>query len=254
MADYGMEALAYELNVARPRAGPRRRRTSSRRGTRRAALRGRRAGPDQPHRVDLARRQRSRLPQRRPSTSWSPPTPRRPRPARRRRRPAAGRDDLRHARTPRPRSSRSSRVLRARPACGVPVMISGTITDASGRTLSGQTTEAFWNSVAPRRPLSVGLNCALGARQLRPYVQELSRVAPVLVSTPPERRPAQRVRRLRRDAGDDGGGAPRVRRARAREHRRRLLRHHAGAHPRHRRGGARPAAPASRSPASSLPG
>src|SRR3954470_17781597 len=67
----------------------------------------------------------------------------------------------------------------------VPVMISGTITDASGRTLSGQTTEAFWNSVAHARPLSVGLNCALGARALRQYVQELSRVAPTFVSTHP---------------------------------------------------------------------
>ena len=67
----------------------------------------------------------------------------------------------------------------------VPVMISGTITDASGRTLSGQTTEAFWNSVAHARPLSVGLNCALGAKALRQYVQELSRIAPVFVSTHP---------------------------------------------------------------------
>ncbi|HEU5039426.1 MAG TPA: homocysteine S-methyltransferase family protein, partial [Gemmatimonadales bacterium] len=67
----------------------------------------------------------------------------------------------------------------------LPVMISGTITDASGRTLSGQVTEAFWNSVAHARPLSIGLNCALGAAALRPYVQELSRVAPVLVSTHP---------------------------------------------------------------------
>ncbi len=67
----------------------------------------------------------------------------------------------------------------------VPVMISGTITDASGRTLSGQTTEAFWNSVAHARPLSVGFNCALGPAALRQYVQELSRVAPVLVSTHP---------------------------------------------------------------------
>ncbi len=67
----------------------------------------------------------------------------------------------------------------------VPVMISGTITDASGRTLSGQTTEAFWNSVAHARPLTVGLNCALGAKALRQYVQELSRVAPTFVSTHP---------------------------------------------------------------------
>jgi 5-methyltetrahydrofolate--homocysteine methyltransferase len=67
----------------------------------------------------------------------------------------------------------------------VPVMISGTIVDASGRTLSGQVTEAFWNSVAHGRPISVGLNCALGADALRQYVQELSRVAPVFVSTHP---------------------------------------------------------------------
>ena len=67
----------------------------------------------------------------------------------------------------------------------VPIMISGTITDASGRTLSGQTTEAFWNSVAHARPLTVGLNCALGAKALRQYVQELSRVAPTFVSTHP---------------------------------------------------------------------
>ncbi|MFL5519883.1 MAG: methionine synthase, partial [Gemmatimonadales bacterium] len=67
----------------------------------------------------------------------------------------------------------------------VPIMISGTITDASGRTLSGQTTEAFWNSVAHARPITIGLNCALGAKDLRPYVQELSRIAPTYVSTHP---------------------------------------------------------------------
>ncbi|MSO65554.1 MAG: methionine synthase, partial [Alphaproteobacteria bacterium] len=66
-----------------------------------------------------------------------------------------------------------------------PIMISGTITDASGRTLSGQTTEAFWNAVAHARPLSVGLNCALGAAALRPYVQELSRVAATFTSVHP---------------------------------------------------------------------
>ncbi|HVT37569.1 MAG TPA: methionine synthase [Gemmatimonadaceae bacterium] len=67
----------------------------------------------------------------------------------------------------------------------IPVMISGTITDASGRTLTGQTTEAFWNSVAHAKPLSVGLNCALGAKDLRPYIQELARVAPCYVSVHP---------------------------------------------------------------------
>ncbi|HTC85650.1 MAG TPA: methionine synthase, partial [Candidatus Acidoferrum sp.] len=66
-----------------------------------------------------------------------------------------------------------------------PVIISGTITDASGRTLSGQTTEAFWTSVMHARPLAVGLNCALGPRALRQYVQELSRLAPIPVSVYP---------------------------------------------------------------------
>ena len=67
----------------------------------------------------------------------------------------------------------------------LPVMISGTITDASGRTLSGQTTEAFWNSVRHAEPFMVGLNCALGASDLRPYVAELARVADTRVSAHP---------------------------------------------------------------------
>lgn len=67
----------------------------------------------------------------------------------------------------------------------LPIMISGTITDASGRTLSGQTTEAFWNSIAHCRPISVGLNCALGADALRPYVEELSAKARTYVSAHP---------------------------------------------------------------------
>lgn len=67
----------------------------------------------------------------------------------------------------------------------MPVMISGTITDASGRTLSGQTAEAFWNSLAHVQPLSIGLNCALGAEQLRQYVEELSQVATSYVSAHP---------------------------------------------------------------------
>ncbi len=67
----------------------------------------------------------------------------------------------------------------------LPLMISGTITDASGRTLSGQTPEAFWNSVRHARPFSIGLNCALGARALREHVQELARIADVPVSAYP---------------------------------------------------------------------
>jgi 5-methyltetrahydrofolate--homocysteine methyltransferase len=67
----------------------------------------------------------------------------------------------------------------------LPLIISGTITDASGRTLSGQTTEAFWNSVRHAEPLMIGLNCALGATQLRPYVQELARIADTYVGVYP---------------------------------------------------------------------
>ena len=72
-------------------------------------------------------------------------------------------------------------------AAGVrlPLIISGTIVDASGRTLAGQTVEAFWVSVAHARPLAVGLNCALGARQLRGHLAELARIAPIPVSTYP---------------------------------------------------------------------
>ncbi|MDO7866853.1 methionine synthase [Nocardioides jiangxiensis] len=66
-----------------------------------------------------------------------------------------------------------------------PVIISGTITDASGRTLSGQTTEAFWNSIRHVKPLAVGLNCALGAAEMRQYVAELARIADCFVSCYP---------------------------------------------------------------------
>ncbi len=67
----------------------------------------------------------------------------------------------------------------------LPVMISGTITDASGRTLSGQTLEAFYTSVMHARPLSIGLNCALGAREMRPHIEELSQIANCFVSAYP---------------------------------------------------------------------
>ena len=67
----------------------------------------------------------------------------------------------------------------------LPVMISGTITDASGRTLSGQTTEAFYNSIRHIKPISIGLNCALGPDLLRPYVEELSRVCETFTSVHP---------------------------------------------------------------------
>ena len=67
----------------------------------------------------------------------------------------------------------------------LPVMISGTITDRSGRTLSGQTVAAFWNSLAHARPLSIGLNCALGAKDLRPHIEELAKIAGAYTSLHP---------------------------------------------------------------------
>jgi len=67
----------------------------------------------------------------------------------------------------------------------LPIMISGTITDASGRTLSGQTLEAFYISISHANPLSVGLNCALGAAEMRPYIQELSQIAGCYTSAYP---------------------------------------------------------------------
>ena len=67
----------------------------------------------------------------------------------------------------------------------LPLMISGTITDRSGRTLTGQTPEAFWNSVRHARPFAIGFNCALGAEDLRPYVEELSRIADTHISLHP---------------------------------------------------------------------
>ncbi len=67
----------------------------------------------------------------------------------------------------------------------LPIMISGTITDASGRTLTGQTTEAFYNSLRHVKPLSIGLNCALGPKELRPYVEELSKISECFVSAHP---------------------------------------------------------------------
>jgi 5-methyltetrahydrofolate--homocysteine methyltransferase len=67
----------------------------------------------------------------------------------------------------------------------LPIMISGTITDASGRTLSGQTLEAFYTSVMHAKPLTIGLNCALGAKEMRPHIEELSQIASCYVSAYP---------------------------------------------------------------------
>ncbi len=125
----------------------------------------------------------------------------------------------------------------------VPVMISGTITDKSGRLLSGQLPEAFWNSVRHARPITIGFNCALGAEDLRAHIADIGRVAGHAGVRLPERRPAQRIRPVRRKSGIHGAADRRVRASRAGQHRRRLLRHHPRPYRRHRRrGGAAPAA------------
>ena len=121
----------------------------------------------------------------------------------------------------------------------LPIMISGTITDLSGRTLSGQTVEAFWNSVRHVEPFSIGLNCALGAAELRAYVAELSRVADTLVSAHPnaglpnEFGEYDETPEVMAKSPDRMGGS------RPRQHPRRLLRHDTRPHPglrRRRRG------------------
>ncbi|NDC42665.1 MAG: 5-methyltetrahydrofolate--homocysteine methyltransferase, partial [Chitinophagia bacterium] len=78
-----------------------------------------------------------------------------------------------------------SKFFRNEPERTMPVMISGTITDASGRTLSGQTLEAFYISVSHINPISIGLNCALGAAQMRPHIEELAGMAECFVSAYP---------------------------------------------------------------------
>ena len=125
----------------------------------------------------------------------------------------------------------------------VPVMISVTITDRSGRTLSGQTVEAFWVSIAHARPFSVGINCALGAREMRPFLADLAARRRHARQLLPQRRPAERVRPVRRGAGRDGRARPRVRRGGPGRHRRRLLRDDPGSHPRHGGGGRRHPSP-----------
>ena len=110
----------------------------------------------------------------------------------------------------------------------VPVMMSGTITDKSGRLLSGQLPEAFWNSVRHARPVTIGFNCALGAEDLRAHIADIGRVADTLVCAYPnaglpnefgqyDETPEYMARLI----GEFAGSRPR-------QHRRRLLRHHAG--------------------------
>ena len=116
----------------------------------------------------------------------------------------------------------------------IPIIISGTITDASGRTLSGQTTEAFWNSMRHARPLAIGLNCALGAKQLRPYVEELSRIADVYVSAYPNAGLPNAFGEYDEAACETAELIREFASQRLRQHRRRLLRHDTRSHSPHR--------------------
>ena len=109
----------------------------------------------------------------------------------------------------------------------LPLWISVTIVDLSGRTLSGQTVEAFWNSIAEAKPLIVGVNCSLGAKEMRPHVAELSRLAGTYTSSHPNAGLAERVRRLRRAAARHGRAARLLCARGVRQRRRRLLRHDA---------------------------
>ena len=109
------------------------------------------------------------------------------------------------------------------------MIISGTITDASGRTLSGQVTEAFWNSVRHAKPLLVGLNCALGADEMRPYLAELARVADCFVSCYPNAGLPNAFGEYDEAPDAHRRDRARVRRERAGQRRRRLLRHDARA-------------------------
>ena len=129
----------------------------------------------------------------------------------------------------------------------LPIMISGTITDLSGRTLSGQTPEAFWYSMRHLKPFSIGLNCALGAELMRPYLAELAARRGCAHLRLSQRRPAQRHGRVRREPARHGVRHGAVGQGRHRQHRRRLLRLDARSHPRHRR--ARQSPPAAQDPA-----
>ena len=112
----------------------------------------------------------------------------------------------------------------------LPLMISVTITDRSGRTLSGQTLEAFYISIRHAKPFSVGINCALGARDMRPYMEELARMAECYVSSYPNAGLPNAFGEYDEQADGDRRTAARLRRLRLRKHRRRLLRHDARPH------------------------
>ena len=119
----------------------------------------------------------------------------------------------------------------------LPIWISGTITDRSGRTLSGQTTEAFWNSVKHAKPFAVGFNCALGADLMRPFIAEMSRVADTLVAAYPNAGLPNEMGQYDEQPHQTAHAGRGVGEGRAGQHSGRLLWHDAGSHPACRRVG-----------------
>ena len=236
-ADYGMEGIAYELNLRRRDAGAR--------GGARGGEGRRQAAASSPA--------RSARPTARPRSRRTSPIPASaPSPSTSCARPTASRctglidggADLLLIETIFDTLNAKAAIYAIAEVCeergvDVPVMISGTITDRSGRLLSGQTPEAFWNSVRHANPVTVGLNCALGAQEMRAHIAEIGRVADTFVCAYPnaglpnefgyyDESPEFMAELL----GEFADGRPR-------QHRRRLLRHHAGAHRGDRQGGRR---------------
>ena len=172
----------YELNVAAARLAREAADRLDRAHAATAALRRRRDRPDEPHALALARRQRPARSARSTSTQVRDAY------AEQVRGLIDGGVDLLLVETifdtlnAKAALVAIDEVFDASTDVRLPVMISVTITDRSGRTLSGQTVEAFWTSVAHAKPLSVGINCALGAREMRPYLAELAALAPIAAS------------------------------------------------------------------------
>ena len=121
----------------------------------------------------------------------------------------------------------------------LPLMISVTITDRSGRTLSGQTLDAFYTSIRHAKPFSVGINCALGARDMRPYLAELARIAECYVTSYPNAGLPNAFGEYDELPDETGDAAARFRGERVRQHPGRLLRDDARSHPRGRQGDGR---------------
>ena len=116
----------------------------------------------------------------------------------------------------------------------LPLFISVTITDLSGRTLSGQTLDAFYTSIRHAHPFAVGMNCALGAREMRPHLEELARLAECYVICYPNAGLPNAFGEYDQLPDETGQLLRDFVAERLRQHRRRLLRHHAGSHPRDR--------------------